>query len=250
MSVVAKRRVMASPKDLSVFQTVAGLLPGPFIEASPIYDSYEIEITILGSYTAGDSDYAINYTFTKTWTRVPIISDFISGVAITIPDDGISFFDDDLAKAAILYLGVPGSSEMFVGLEPSVVSETEPYLLYSPLHQAAVFVFGGFTVGNELVDDAVIGTVTNNITMEVEDLISDIDFLPPAFVYVGTPPTVRYTPNTFKSGGFSYSGGGSSVAETDISLWGPAEWHDFRGAYTNTETDGNGVDSTVTITIG
>lgn len=248
MSVVAKRRVMASPKDLSVFQTVAGLLQGPYIDASPIYGSYQIEITILGSYTAGDFDYYINYTFTKTWMRVPIISDFVSGAVITIPDDGISFFDDDLAKAAILSLGVSGSTEMFMGLEPSVVSETEPYLLYSPLHQAAVFVFGGFTVGNQLVGGAVIGTVTNNISMEVEDLVSDIDFLPPTFVYVGTPPTVRYTPNTFKSGGFSYSGG-PSIAETDVSLWGSTEWRDFRGVYTNTETDGNGVDATVTITI-
>jgi hypothetical protein len=254
MSIKVKTVMMESPKAFQIFNQYYLSFPGkPLIEHSPIYTEFTAEVNISGSYTdsftAGDIDYDYSYTNSKTWTRVPIVGDSTSSSMDKI--NGVYGYPE----ASVGDIATANPGEFLMALEPAMFTGPDviypPYPMFAPKYPAAVFSLAGLTGGYDsmIESSAVIGTRTDRrsspplITAIVEDIRVSAGFW---FSDGKTDPRQIFDELSIQGG--SSPNTVARISE-DVTAWSAAKWRDFRGTYTETAVNAQGITTTVTVTL-
>ena len=263
MSIKVKTVMMESPRAFQVFNEYYLSFPGqPLIEHSPIYTEFTAEVNISGSYTdsftAGDIDYDYSYTGSKTWTRVPIVGDSTTPSMDKIKDsvgviniNGVS----ESPEASVGNIVPANSGEFLMALAPALFTGPDaifsPYPMFAPQYPAAVFSLMGPTGGYDgmIESSAVIGTRTDRRSSPplITDIVEDIRVSPGFFFSDGkTDPRQIFDELSILGG--SHPNTVARISE-DVAAWSAAKWRDFRGTYTGTAVNAQGITTTVTVTL-
>jgi hypothetical protein len=255
MSIKVKTVMIESPRAFQIFNDYYLSGSGALIEHSPIYTEFTAEVNISGSYTesytAGTIVYDYSYTGSKTWTRIPIVGDSTAGMIKIgdypglIPINGVY----ETPEASVAQIGDRGSSNFFMGLRAALDKPSGPFEdpapMYVPQYPAAVFSYNG-----SIETSAIIGTRTDNtlsppvVTDIVEDIGAGISF---NFLNPITDPRQIVDVMSIQGGSVPNF---VAVINEDLTAWSPAKWRDFRGSYSATETNVNGITTTVDFTLG
>ena len=251
MSIKVKN-VKAPPRAFQILNDYYLSGSGALIEHSPIYTEFSAEVNISGSYTSGFFDFDYSYTGSKTWTRTPIVGDSTAGMTKIEnynphPINGVY----ETLYGSVASLGPPEAGKFVMGLRPAMDKPSGPFddpaPMYVPQYPAAAFF-----LDSAIMDSAaVIGTQTNNNFSPpvVTDIISDIVVFP-SFVFSDTITDPRQIVDVFSIiGGSDFQDYRAFITE-DLTLWSAAKWRDFRGNYSATETDANGITTTLDVTLG
>ena len=241
MSIKVKRIVMSSPRAFQVFNEYF-LNGDAYIEASPIYTSLEVSVDISGTYTGDFNIYSYSYSGSKTFTRAPIVGDSAAAWD-PIPAISINGIIEQPTGSVSAVAGVD-ADEFMMGLHPALDMNPTAYPMYVPAKPAGLFLPSSRTIETA----AVIGTRTNSATLETTDIVENVSTTMPRFTVLGTFPT---TPR-FLIDGFRLSAGGGerrATVEESASGWAASKWRDFRGSYSVSETDDDGVTVEVTLVI-
>jgi hypothetical protein len=249
MSVPVKRVQINSPRAFcGVFNNF--FLGDAAFDASPIYETFQMTVSISGSYSDGANDYAYSYTGSKTWDRQAIRG---SGGGTTFDPNGyningiIEFFDGGGSVSPLL----PDNDFFTSALTPSLllfdtVLSFDIGVFLSPQYPAAFFNQGN---GGIIESNAIIGTRTEIATGDVVDIIADVVSGPALFANAATPVDPRSIYDTFQCSGGATTLPGAEIVE-DASAWTAAKWRDYRGTYTGTYTDGNGITTDIELVLG
>ena len=240
---------------------MAGVIGSPVIEASPIYEQITAEVSISGSYTSGSTDYNYSYIGSRTWTRIPMVGDSSLGMyKIYDPFGPIDFNGVSETLEASVGLNVdPAEDEYLMALAPMLGMFAIPGTMF--VFQYPIFrLIQDVNLENRSVieKDAVIGTETDNSSSPpvITDIVDDIVLDDGGYNGFGVTFTNSVLPQTTPrnmydrmriSGG--PSGLESAIIDEDITLWSPAKWRDFRGTYSATSVDANGITTTLDVTL-
>ena len=241
MSVVAKRIGMGSPREIAQFSeyyTTSG-----FIEASPIYTSVQVTVGISGSYTSGGFDYDYSYSKSKSWNRVPIVGDsatLINNLTST-EINGVS----ETSTGSVAAIAVIADSETYIALAPTVeLYDSAEYVfdyLFNPKHSAGLILYNTGIIE----DNAIVGTKTNTATMVVTDIIRNISTATPRFLFTSVDSRNISDVLYCEAGGDEFT----ALIQEDTTVWDYAKWRDYRGTYTGTNTDANGITTDIELVL-
>ena len=240
MSVVAKRVGIDSPRQFHGFNIY--YLGGNNIDASPIYSSFKMTVSIAGSYSSATHDFAYSYTNSKTWNREEIRADSIIG---PLPFEVING-EQEFPIGSYGTPRSPSTGKFTMGLFPAMDMNPTPFPMFVPAFPAAGFVLEN---GGRIETGAIIGTKTNIITSVSENIVENISSGVPTFSIYFTSPT---DPRFFVDG-FECSAGAtgfSAVISEDATAWTAAKWRDFRGTYVASNTDANGITTDIELVLG
>jgi len=214
-------------------------------EASPIYQTINLECSVNGTYSDGDLDYEFSgSTDIPEQTRLEIRSD-IGGV-------------DPVGE----HYEIERSHDVSTWIDVGIVfggdySPNFAALQYNPLGcngGTPPFAPPNFYTGSDFTDLSIEGTVTDNSTTPptVTPKGIKLAFLPPLFrgsiqdgdleMVVSLNVVVNY------GDGDAYSETFEDV--TDCSAWTTADFRDIRGTYGATDYDSNGIEYVWSVTIG
>lgn len=250
MSIKVKSVMVESPRAFQIFNDYYLSGSGALVEHSPIYTEITAEVDISGSYTDGNIDYDYSYTGSKTWTRIPIVGDSTLGMTKIINYPGLIPINGvgEAPEASVAQFVPRGSGEFIMGLRAALDKPSGPFEdaapMYVPQYPAAVFSF------DDMIEaSAVIGTQTNNnvsppvVTDIIEDIKADISFF-----FSGTITDPRQIVDVLSIQGGSFPNF-VALLDEDLTVWSAAKWRDFRGTYTATDVNANGITTTVTVTL-
>ena len=249
MSIKVKTVMIESPRAFQIFNDYYLSGSGALVEHSPIYTEITAEVDISGSYTDGNIDYDYSYTGSKTWTRIPIVGDSTVGMTKIINYPGLIPINGvgEAPKASVAQFVPRGSGEFIMGLRAALDKPSGPYEdpapMYAPQYPAAVFSFDGMIEAS-----AVIGTQTDNsfsppvVTDIIEDIRADI-----SFIFSGPITDPREIVDELSIQGGNFPNTVARISE-DVTVWSAAKWRDFRGTYTETAVNAQGITTTVTVT--
>jgi hypothetical protein len=254
MSIKVRSIMAESPRAFQVLNKYvnpirqeAGSSWEPSVEASPIYEELTAEVSISGSYTDGNIDYDYSYTGSKTWTRVPMVGD--SSLWMNkIYDDVFIIYINGVQETLEASVGVNiydiATDGFIMALYPAL-EMTSGDRMFAPAYPAALIY-----PGSAIEESVIIGTQTNNAFSP--PVVTDIIGTPSVFLsfgYASTPTDPRFIFDLFRiSGGiFLPENGGRATIDEDTSVWSPAKWRDFRGTYSATEVDTNGITTTLDV---
>jgi hypothetical protein len=250
MSIKVKTVMIESPRAFQIFNDYYLSGSGAFVEHSPIYTEFSAEVDISGSYTDGNFDYNYSYNGSKTWTRIPMVGNSTPGMtkienwSSLIPINGVY----ETPEASVAQVVPRGSGEFHMRLRAALDKPSGPFEdaapMYVPQYPAAVFNFD-----NMIEASAVIGTRTNNSSSPpvVTDIIEDIR-ANMSFNFSGTITDPRQIIDELLISGGSFPNFRAQSSE-DLTVWSAAKWRDFRGTYTATDVDANGITTTATVTL-
>jgi len=239
MTVKVKKIMLDSPRQLNTlneyyFGQVGGL------EASPIYETFKVSVDISGSYTSGDYTYNYSYSGSKTWSRLQMFGD-----GITPPSEIYDAYINGVVESVKSKAGVLaalGVDEFYMGLRPAIDTNSSPNPMLSAQHGSTWIQLDTGTIEAS----AVIGTRTDDTHEDGDpgdatiDIVSNISTSGMNFSILGAfPTTARVMVN-----GFTLTAGASGLStevEEDASAWSATKWRDFRGTYTESNTNANGV---------
>lgn len=237
-------------KYVNPIRQEAGSTWEPSIEASPIYKELTAEVSISGSYTDDDIDYDYSYTGSKTWTRVPMVGDS-SPWMNKIFDDVFEIYINGVPETLEASVGVNtydiATDEFIMALKPAL--EIAPFdRMFAPAYPAALIWPGSAAIEESVI----IGTQTNNGPSPpvVTDIIGNPSVFS-SFGYASTPTGPRFIFDLFGiSGGVFLLGNDCrATIDEDTSVWSPAKWRDFRGTYSATAVNANGITTTLDVTL-
>jgi hypothetical protein len=246
MSVKKKSIVCNSPRDLLVLAS----LDTPIWDASPIYETVTVTVTHFGSYSpAGFPDLVIDYDYsgTRTWTRAPVVGDDTNSLKI---DNRTINGLDTTFHGSIGDVATIDDDEFLMFLTRGLISTSDT--LWDYKKPAARIQFGTDLENEYLEENALIGTLTNNGSTPpvVTDLICSI-FVQDLFFELLSGSGERYNVDAMVFSMFGVGGGGIPILEIseDVTEWDNETWRDFRGTYSTSRTDANGVTTTLEISI-
>lgn len=231
MSVEAKNSVA---DGLGIFDLIAEYFVSSnslLLEASPIYQTLDMEWEISGSYSDGTYNYDYSYTTSAPQrTRESIRTSIVSYTARAIGGYGESLSTD------FAYAGDPATDKIHIGVIPALYDEYGK-AFYSPLYQPIQFNGGLYEeIG------AVVGTRTKISDSTVDDIGADITILTPTFF--ASSILGRTLVDTWS---FAATGIFDSV---DLTTYSDTDWRDLRGTYNFSATDSNGITTNATWVIG
>lgn len=244
MSIKVKTVMTESPRAFQVFNEYY-LYSGALVEHSPIYTEFTAEVNITGSYTDGSIDYAYSYTGNRTWTRIAMVGDSSFGMdkiannAGPIDINGVF----ETPEASVGQVVTPGTDEFLMGLRPALdMTSVSP--MFVPQYPAALFHFNG-----SIETSAVIGTRTDNGVSPpvITDIVQNVSVGQPTFTFLFAPTDPRHIVDVMNITGGAQFRLFATINE-DLTAWSLAKWRDFRGAYTATEVDVNGITTTLDVT--
>lgn len=243
MSVVAKRIGINSPREFNIFNIFYLASGIANVDASPIYSSFKMTVDISGTYSDATYDYAYSYSNNKTWTREEIRASSIVGNFTSVDINGIS----ELPTGSYGNNRAVTDDYFTMGLFPAMDMTPNPYPMFVPKYPAAAFELGN---NSRIETGAVIGTQTLILApFTVTNITADISSGVPAFSYYsGTPTDPRFFVDGFECG--AGGGGFNATISEDTTAWTAAKWRDFRGTYTATDTDANGITTDIELVLG
>lgn len=246
MSVRVKSVMTDSPRAFQILNEF--YFASPIFDAAPFYEEFTATVTINGSYSISLLDFDFTYSGTKTWNRAPITGNNLDNCLEIIPTN-----INGVTESLIGTIGVrsePTEDVFLMYLRPSLDDTLGSFApMYAPAYPAAVIL-----AGSNIEDAAVIGTKTDNATSPatVTDITGDVSVGDLIFTFQGTPPGSRAIVNLMTVTGAANSAGFSDlfcVIEEDASAFSDAKWRDFRGTYSESRTNADGVVITLDVTI-
>jgi len=241
MSVVAKRIGINSPRAFNLFNV---FYLGAEFDASPIYSTFQMTISISGTYSDGTYDYDYDYTGTKTWDREEIRGDGGGNNVVSVDINGIL----EIPIAAYTSPRAVSDDKFTMALFPALDMNPSPYPLFDPAKPIGRFVLGN---GALIEASAIIGTRTNIATTVVEDITANISSGVPTFsIYFTTPTDPRFLVDGFECTAGADVGDFNATISEDATGWAASKWRDFRGTYTATNTDANGITTDIELALG
>jgi len=250
MSVKVKNVMVESPMDFNQLYDYYLPATGVLLEHSPIYQQITAEVNISGNYSPiSNLVYDFSYTGSKTWTRIPIVGDSTLGIT----SDPTHYY------ASISYFVLPGSDEFIMGLEPALNTPIGIFgqsPMYCPQYPAARFFYDDIYNMERSVK---IGTMTDSRFFSppvITDLIANVG-AGLNFFFSDEITEPRQIMDLLKIGGgwslinapFLAPTDGSASIDEDLTAWSPSKWRDFRGSWSATETNAEGITTAMDVTL-
>jgi hypothetical protein len=251
MSIRVKNVMVDSPMDFVRLYDYYLPATGVLLEHSPIYQQITAEVNISGSYSPIlNIDYDFSYSSgVKTWTRIPIVGDSALGVTT----EPTPYYD------SISYFVPPGSGEFIMALDPALTTPIGIFgqsPMYCPQYPAARFIYDDIYNMERSVK---IGTMTDSRFFSppvITDLIANVG-AGLNFFFSDEITEPRQIMDLLKIGGgwsllnapFLAPTDGSASIDEDLTTWSLAKWRDFRGSWSATETNAEGITTTMNVTL-